>query len=56
MRRKFIVELEVIADSEVHPDEVAAAINAALDEPPCSWGTWVVGAAWATIVKEEEAL
>lgn len=31
--------------------EVERAVNAALDEPPCDWGDWQVGAA---VISEEE--
>lgn len=38
-------ELEVEVPATVGENEVSTAINAALDEPPCEWGDWVVGPA-----------
>jgi hypothetical protein len=32
---------------------VENAINAALDEPPCDWGKWVVGAALVVLSEEQ---
>lgn len=48
-RNKFIAEIEIVTDGEADVEAVETAINLVLDEPPCSWGSWTVGA--ATVVK-----
>jgi hypothetical protein len=45
--------LEVEVPKNTKPADVAEALNAALDEPPCEWGEWTVG---AVLVDEEDQL
>ena len=52
MKRRMTLQIEVEVDARVGESEVGSAINAALDEPPCDWGDWTVGA--AVIVKVEK--
>ena len=54
-REKVIVfELRVTVPKVTGESDVENAINAALDEPPCDWGIWTVGAACITGVEEAE--
>lgn len=43
--RTIILQIEVKIPATVGESEVERAINAALDEPPCNWENWIVGAA-----------
>jgi hypothetical protein len=45
------LRIMVSVPTDVHPNDVAEAINARLDEPPCDWGVWTVGG--AEVVKEK---
>jgi hypothetical protein len=49
--RIITLQVSVTVPAEAGESEVESAINAALDEPPCYWGDWVVGA--ATIISVE---
>lgn len=52
--KKRIIEvcIQVTVPAVVGESEVEREINAALDEPPCDWGEWEVGAALITCVLE----
>lgn len=43
--RVITFTVEVTVPAATGESEVAAAVNAALDEPPCDWGEWEVGPA-----------
>jgi hypothetical protein len=45
MKRVYTLQLIVEAPTTTGESEVENALNAALDEPPCDWGNWTVGAA-----------
>lgn len=45
MFRKLTLQIEVLVPAVTTEADVSGAINAALDEPPCSWEDWEVGAA-----------
>jgi hypothetical protein len=45
MTRRITLTLIVDVPATTGENEVETAINAALDEPPCDWGEWIVGAA-----------
>jgi hypothetical protein len=38
------LRLSVEVPDGTSPDHVASRLNAMLDEPPCDWGDWLVGA------------
>lgn len=44
-KRTITLQLTVTAPATVSENEISNAINAALDEPYCDWGDWLVGAA-----------
>ncbi len=48
--RTIVFELRVTVPAGTGESEVETAINAALDEPPCEWEDWTVGAAIITDV------
>lgn len=48
------LEIRVTVPAIVSENEVGRAINAALDEPPCDWGDWTVGAAVITKVAKHQ--
>ena len=48
--RTITLQIEVEVPAVVGENEVSNAINAALEEPPCDWGDWTVGAAVITRV------
>ena len=54
MTRTITLQVSVTVPTTVGESEVERAINAALDEPPCDWGTWTVGAAVITNVTKQE--
>jgi hypothetical protein len=43
--RTLTVQIMVKVPNRTGEAEVLDAINGALDEPPCDWGNWTVGAA-----------
>lgn len=45
------MQIEVEAPHTTGENEIATAINAALDEPPCDWQSWQVGLATIVAVK-----
>jgi hypothetical protein len=49
------LQIDVTIPTATTEEEVKEAINAALDEPPCNWGEWVVGAARAVTAQESKA-
>lgn len=49
--RIMTVEIQVEVPANVGESAVEQEINAALDEPPCDWEGWTVGAARITNVK-----
>lgn len=49
--RTMKFEIEVTVPATTGENEVSTAINAALDEPPCDWGDWEVGAAIIVTVR-----
>jgi hypothetical protein len=49
--REITFTITVIVPAATGENEVSNAINAALEEPPCDWGVWTVGAALITDVK-----
>lgn len=51
--RRMTLSIEVLVPAEVGENEVEEAINAALDEPPCDWEEWSIGAAGIKTVIEE---
>ena len=51
--RVITLEVEVEIPANIGESEVEAAINAALEEPPCEWGDWSVGAAVITKARNE---
>lgn len=52
MYRTLTLTIEVTAPATVGENEISAAINAALDEPPCDWDDWEVGAAIITAIRK----
>lgn len=38
------LRLVVTTPATTDPSDVVKSLNAVLDEPPCDWGEWVVGA------------
>ncbi len=52
--RRMTLSLTVDVPVTTGENEVETAINAALDEPPCDWGTWFVGAVEITAVSVVE--
>ena len=50
-KRVYTLSLTVTAPTTTGERDIANAVNAALDEPPCDWGEWMVGAAMVTDVK-----
>jgi len=52
--RTMTFELQVTVPAATGESEVQNAINQALDEPPCDWGRWIVGAAVITKVERGE--
>ena len=42
--RRMTLQFEVTVPAEVGESSVEIALNGALDEPPCEWGDWTVGA------------
>lgn len=44
MQRTMTLQVMVTVPAITPESEVESAFNAALDEPPCDWGEWVVGA------------
>ena len=55
MRDRVTIEIEVMVPAGTNEAEVADCINAALDEPPCDWTDWAVGAAIVKSVVSEDA-
>ena len=55
MTREITLELTVTVPAVVGESEVERAINSVLDEPPCDWGNWTVGAALITKVTKGRA-
>jgi hypothetical protein len=55
MIRMRLIKLEINVEVPDNTPDMAVltAIDAALDEPPCDWGDWTVGA--AAIVHDEGA-
>jgi hypothetical protein len=57
-KRTITLEIQVTAPAATGEWEIERAINAALDEPPCEWGEWKVGAAVVTtahnVLEEDE--
>lgn len=56
--RRITIKLTVDVPVTTGENEVETAINGALDEPPCDWGDWVVGAATiedVEIVEDEDS-
>ena len=49
--RIITMTLKIEVPAATGENEVETAINAALDEPPCDWGEWTVGAAIITNVE-----
>jgi len=43
--RTVILQINVEVPKDIQASDVAIAINKVLDEPPCDWQDWVVGAA-----------
>lgn len=54
--REFTIQLTVIADAKTAESDVTASINQQLDEPPCDWGDWIVGAAEIVGVRKYEVI
>ena len=52
MKRQITLCVIVTVPATVSENEVEQAINAVLDEPPCDWGNWMVGAAVICRVKK----
>ena len=50
MKRTMTLQIEVTVPAQVSENDVTGAINGALDEPPCNWDDWIVGAAIITNV------
>ena len=46
--RVVTLKLSVTVPSTVTDREIVDAINGALDEPPCDWQDWMVGAVTVT--------
>lgn len=42
--RVIVLQVEITVPVTVGESEVERELNAALDEPPCDWGNWTVGA------------
>lgn len=49
-KRIYVLEIRVEAPTKTGESEIEAAINIALDEPPCDWRDWTVGSAVITNV------
>jgi hypothetical protein len=43
--RRTTLQIDIEAPTKYSGEDIAEAINAALDEPPCEWGDWTVGGA-----------
>lgn len=56
MKRTITFEIQVTVPATTGEAEVERAINAVLDEPPCDWGDWTVGAAVITQVAKGRRL
>ncbi len=41
--RTYTLTLQVTAPATTGESDIEHALNAALNEPPCDWGTWTVG-------------
>lgn len=52
--REITLQVSVTVPIGVGENDVETAINSALDEPPCEWEDWIVGAAIITNVKRVE--
>jgi hypothetical protein len=50
--RQITLAITVTVPLDTEGLAVENAINTALDEPPCDWGEWIVGA--ATIIEIDE--
>ncbi len=51
--RIMTLEIEVVVPAATSENEVAIALNQALDEPLCDWGDWEIGALRITRVRRE---
>jgi len=54
--RTYLITIEVSAPHTTTEAEISNAINAALDEPPCDWQDWTVGAANVTGVRLDQSI
>lgn len=53
--REITLQLTVTVPAATAERDVEAAIDAALDEPPCDWGVWKVGGVEITAVRKFKA-